>query len=368
MKLFSGSFSFTLILLLITAVLSSCSLPEAIPTASPTPEQTATPILPTATATPSPTPTETPLPEYLSVEPDSLNGQTITLRYSLDGKTRDTLAELTSRFNKENSFGITILAVPAYSMDELSAYLSEENTEETNLVIADSAWLRSQSHSKTTFADLSSFLTDPELALESDSITPIMPVMLAQENQEGNYFAIPLWAEPAFLFYNKTWAIELGFEDTPADLAAFAEQACAAGKGTVTNPFNARKNNPSEFGALRKRSVSNHSHAFGGCHTGQLAAAFKSSIPNFNDRPSVDLSWNRQFTNHITVMACNRDLIVCIHAVGQGDSVFCGIGAGCSRAGRKYQQSAQQADRQQNARNSFVHHHNLLPQQSPHSI
>ena len=59
-----------------------------------------------------------------------------------------------------------------------------------------------------------------------------MPVMLQTENLDGKYYALPLWTEPAFLFYNKTWAIELGFPDTPTNLAEFAEQACAAGKAS----------------------------------------------------------------------------------------------------------------------------------------
>lgn len=223
------------VMLLLTAAvfLCSCSLPGALPTATPTPDRTATPALPSPTPTLSPTPTETPVPEYLSVEPETLNGENIVLRYSLDGKVQETLTNLVSRFNEENTFGITVRAVPAYSLEALASFISNEASEQTDLVIAGSAWLRSQ-NSSGAFSGLSDFINAPELSFENSSVSPIMPVMLAEEDQDGEYFALPLWAEPAFLFYNKTWAIELGFEDTPTDLAGFAEQACAAGKASYS--------------------------------------------------------------------------------------------------------------------------------------
>ena len=233
MKVFVKVSGLFLILLTAAVLLSSCSLPGALPTATPTPDRTAAPALPSPTPTLSPTPTETPVPEYLSVEPETLKGETITLRYSPEGKVQDTLADLVSRFNEENDLGITVRAVPAYSMEELSSYISGTASEPTDLVIAGSAWLRSQS-STGAIAGLSDFMNDPDLSFENGSIPPIMPVMLAEEDQDGEYYALPLWAEPAFLFYNKTWAIELGFEDTPADLAGFAEQACAAGKASYS--------------------------------------------------------------------------------------------------------------------------------------
>ena len=240
MRVFFKVFDPLLILLLTAAVfLCSCSLPGEIPAASPTPDKTATPVLPSPTPTLSPTPTETPIPEYLSVEPEALNGETVILRYSLDGKVQDTIDDLVSRFNEGNTAGITVQAVPAYSLEELSSFIDGTALEQTDLVLAGSAWLRSQG-SFGTIAGLSDFMNDPDLSFENGSISPIMPVMLAEEEQNGEYYALPLWAEPAFLFYNKTWAIELGFEDTPTDLAGFAEQACAAGKASYSEKDNGK--------------------------------------------------------------------------------------------------------------------------------
>lgn len=219
-----------IILMIFMALLCSCNVPDPLPTATVTPDWTATPVPPTATPTLTPTPTATPRPAHLDVDPASLKDTELILRYSLDGKVQEKLNDLVSRFNAENAEGIKVKVIHAYSADELSSSLSAESREKTDLLIADSAWLRSQTQTGFSPMDLSSFMEDEALSLEAENIEPIMPVMLEPEDQSGSYYALPLWTEPAFLFYNKTWAIELGFEDTPEDLAAFAEQACAAGR------------------------------------------------------------------------------------------------------------------------------------------
>ena len=235
-KVFGG---FCVCLAALTAVLSSCNIPEPLPSATPTPDHTATPI-PTKTPTATPVPTETPIPAWLDVAPDDLEGTTLTLRYSLDGKARDKLKELAEQFSAENGQGITVRAVPAYSADELSSEIYGEDRAKSGLVIADSAWLQAMNRNGDLLARLDDFMQDPEIGLEDEAVTPLMPGALAMENRDDSYYALPLWTEPGFLFYNKTWAIELGFPESPEDLASFAEQACAAGKASYNEEDNAR--------------------------------------------------------------------------------------------------------------------------------
>ena len=223
------------LLLMFASLFCACNVPEPLPTATSTPDWTATPIPPSPTPTQTPTPTETPLPAYLEIDPQSLEGTGLTLRYSLDGPVREKLEELTERFNAENPEGITVSVQPAYSMEELAESIPESGTEKADIIIADSAWLRSLDRDNALLLDLSGFMNDPDLSLDAENIQAIMPVMLEPENRGNSFYALPLYAEPSFLFYNKTWAIELGFPDTPEDLAAFAKQACAAGKANYAD-------------------------------------------------------------------------------------------------------------------------------------
>ncbi len=206
------------------AALCSCNIPQPAPTATPTSDATATPIPPSATPTSTPTPTETPLPEYLAVDTDSLKGTKLSLRFSLDGAAIASVRALTEQFNQENPYGITVNAEAAYSAEALEKALNEGL--QTDLIIADSAWLRAENMGRfmdlTELMNVSAVFADPETAL--------MPVMSETEEQGGAYYALPLWAEPAFLFYNATWALELGFESQPASLSAFYDQMMAAFK------------------------------------------------------------------------------------------------------------------------------------------
>lgn len=221
---------YAVILLMMAAVLCSCSLPEPVPTSTPTPDWTATPVPPTATPTLTPTPTETPLPEYLAVSPESLDGIELTLRFSQDSRVQEVLKDLAARYNAENEDGISVRIAPAYSLDELASSIEERKPGRVEVVIGDSAWLSSLNANSGILMDLSDFMNSADFSLDAAGAAPLMPVILASEEQNGSYYALPLWAEPYFLYYNKTWAVELGFEDTPDSLAAFAEQACAAGK------------------------------------------------------------------------------------------------------------------------------------------
>ena len=212
---------------LLLTLLCSCNVPDPVPTATSTPVYTATPIPPTPTATRIPTATPTPLPDYLTIAPEELSGTTITLQFSPNENVQFVLEDLVRQFNDENPYGINVKAEAVFSKDELA---NQVKSAQTDLVIADSSWLRSINTEKDLYLELSPFLSDPSLGLSGENITPIMSVMMETENKSGKFFALPLWTEPAFLFYNKTWAIELGFPETPADLSALAEQACAAGR------------------------------------------------------------------------------------------------------------------------------------------
>ena len=226
---------------IITAVFSvfffcSCNVPETVPTSTPAPEQT-TENIPATTPTPKHTPTVTPKPEYLDISPEEVTGAKLILVYDSDGRSEEKITELADLFNEENDLGITIIAVHGTDA-EIREILEGNNAQKTDILIADSALLRSPETHTPHFIDLSGFLDSQEYAFVSDETNAIMPIMLEAENQNGKYYALPLWVEPAFLFYNKTWAIELGYDDTPTDLTTFAEQVCAAGKANYAEKDN----------------------------------------------------------------------------------------------------------------------------------
>ncbi len=76
--------------------------------------------------------------------------------------------------------------------------------------------------------DLSPYLGDPAWGLGSDVIAGFPPVFWAQDSLDGKQLGIPAQRSARFLFYNQTWAHELGFDNPPATADEFRQQACAA--------------------------------------------------------------------------------------------------------------------------------------------
>lgn len=214
-------------------VLCSCSLP-ANPTITPIPSETSTPtqITPTLTPTITPTATATELPPYLSVDPADLKGVKVVLWHTLRDEPKKLLDEQIQKFNSQNSYGITVLSEFDLSESDQDIHVSDglSDGELPNLLIAQNSWLRQWEAEGLKTVDLAGYMQHPQSGFDALKITPIIEPMLAQETVDGKLLALPLWHEPALLFYNKTWAQVLGFPETPDSFAEFAEQVCAASK------------------------------------------------------------------------------------------------------------------------------------------
>ena len=56
----------------------------------------------------------------------------------------------------------------------------------------------------------------------------IPEIFLTQDNVGGRQLGLPAQRSARFIFYNQTWARELGFPDPPTNTEEFRQQACAA--------------------------------------------------------------------------------------------------------------------------------------------
>ena len=128
MRFFLRFSSFSLLFLFLT-LLCACNVPEALPTATMTPDWTATPIPPTATPTPIPSATATPVPEYLEVSEEDLSGIKLILSFDRNGKVSTVLEELVHQFNVNNPQGITIETKACHSAEELEEQIKENHSD-----------------------------------------------------------------------------------------------------------------------------------------------------------------------------------------------------------------------------------------------
>ncbi len=76
--------------------------------------------------------------------------------------------------------------------------------------------------------DLQPYLGDPQWGLGTDAIADIPSIFWAQDNVNGKQLGVPAQRSARFIFYNQTWAHELGFANPPTTADEFRQQACAA--------------------------------------------------------------------------------------------------------------------------------------------
>lgn len=70
---------------------------------------------------------------------------------------------------------------------------------------------------------------DPVVGFSADDLADIYAGAFAGGvTADGTRIALPISQSANVLFYNMTWAQELGFDAPPANAAEFKEQACAA--------------------------------------------------------------------------------------------------------------------------------------------
>ena len=95
-------------------------------------------------------------------------------------------------------------------------------------------------NSSHSVVDLNPYLDDLVWGLGSSAVADFPPLFWMQDRMNGEQLGVPAQRSARFLFYNQTWAHELGFDAPPQTAAEFREQACAANASfkTDANPQN----------------------------------------------------------------------------------------------------------------------------------
>jgi len=219
--------AWTLALLLLGALL----LPACAAASSPTPAPTATPRpTPTGTATASPTPSATPTQTPpLQIDPAALRGLSVQVWDAFSGPAASAFASQAEAFNTSNAWGILINRTDYGDYPSLYAAVNEalKSGDGPDMVITLPeqvlAW-----DAAGAVADLNPYVGDPLWGLNGNAIADIPGAFRSQQVVDGRRLALPAQRSTRLLFYNKSWAHELGFSLPPANADEFRQQACAA--------------------------------------------------------------------------------------------------------------------------------------------
>jgi ABC-type glycerol-3-phosphate transport system substrate-binding protein len=198
----------------------------------------ARPTATTVTPPPSPKPptrTPTPVPTSdLGVDPADLEGLEITLWHPWAGDLGKALEGLASDFNRSNEWGIRIRPVSHLSYDGLAAALA--SAEELPDALIGYTYQTLGSDAGEALLPLDSYVDDPEWGITPQEQDGILPAFWQRDLLDGERvgesstqrLGVPAPSSAHLLFYNQTWAEELGFSSPPANTAQLKTQACDA--------------------------------------------------------------------------------------------------------------------------------------------
>jgi ABC-type glycerol-3-phosphate transport system substrate-binding protein len=219
----------TSFLLIVILFLSACGPVTAVPTLEPSATRTpraTEPVIPaTSTATRLPS---------INVSAESLVGARIQVWYALSGASEQAFLSLMARFNSVNEWGITVDAVSQGDYQTLgeavgsSLIQASDQPASADLVIA----LPEQVlvwNASGVVVGLDPYIADSKWGLtENGGADDFVPTFWDQNRVNGRMLAVPAEYSGRYLFYNVTWAHELGFDHPPVTSDDFRGQACAA--------------------------------------------------------------------------------------------------------------------------------------------
>jgi ABC-type glycerol-3-phosphate transport system substrate-binding protein len=226
--------------LLVCILLTACSPSVILLTREPKPTLTSAPTLVPPTAAPTPKPTPVPGTK-LGVGPDTLRGVTVSLWHGLDGESGALLAQMANEFSQTNSWGILmdVLSQKNQSLLVQAVETALPSPEHPDIVLA----FPEHAQAWDQVADLTPYVANPDYGFSSAEIADV-PSAFWKQGQVAHrtstssvqrQLSVPAVRTARFLFYNVSFAKDLGFTAPPASADDFRKQACAANASWKTD-------------------------------------------------------------------------------------------------------------------------------------
>ncbi len=238
------TFKLTSISLISVFVLSACSqLQGLLPSQGSKQAMTETvvSISPTAKSTVLPTiqPSATPMPG-LPVE--KLHGRKVIFWHPWTGPREKLIKQMALEFNLSNSYQIQVEPHSLGGIPELLDGLVANPSEYPDLVVLSPELISSANDLPKPFIDLKEYDQQPDIQFQLAEPDDFQNGLLDAVSSDGHMYGIPASVDTSMLVYNKSWAMQLGFSNTPTTIEEMNEQACEAAR------FNNRQSNLSLHG------------------------------------------------------------------------------------------------------------------------
>lgn len=281
---------FIALVVTILITLAACTKPNLISTETPgsngtTPTQAISDPVPAKTNTPeailpSVTPTRS---AYMEIDEESLKGITLDFVHPWSGETAKTLQALVNEFNKVNEWGINVHVDSSGGNETLYDHLLESlDTGTMPDVVAINSYHAQRLEDDHYWLDVTEYLRDEQWGLTQTEIDEIPAVFLNQSAAGSRLMGMPIGISASVLYYNLTWAKELGFSSPPSTPGELQQQACAAAQTKMTDNDISTNGTGGMWINNSPNSVISWYSAFGG------TMPDGSTIAQFNDQAAVD--------------------------------------------------------------------------------
>jgi ABC-type glycerol-3-phosphate transport system substrate-binding protein len=229
-KLHAGFTAILLVTLLISSCQSALKPSEATPASQGTAQTTAA-VTSAVSASPTPSGTATSIPQ-LNVQPETLKGKVVRFYHPWNGAVAGVVDQAVADFNQKNPYGIKVEVTEPGSSQALVDTIEPlmGSADSPNLIVAPVEAIHHLQDRHHTFIALDDYVNDPTWGFSEEDRASFTTLFWDQDKMTDGMYGIPAERNFAVLFYNQTWARELGFNDAPTTAEEFRAQACAAAK------------------------------------------------------------------------------------------------------------------------------------------
>jgi ABC-type glycerol-3-phosphate transport system substrate-binding protein len=173
----------------------------------------------------------------LGVTQIELRGQVVRFWYV--GSPSDEIGLMVDTFNSTNSWGLRVDARAFAGYGELNEALDATATQNDlpDLLSTYNYQAAQWDSEGRKLADLNRYINDPVWGLSMQEQADFYPVFWWQDVDAvtSKRYGVPFRRDSIVLFYNVTWAKELGFSKPPVTTKDFERQVCAAAKANNTD-------------------------------------------------------------------------------------------------------------------------------------
>lgn len=212
------------------SLLAGCSQP---PPATRTPTPPGPTRAPSLQQRPSQTPTRTLTPAVIptsgfDLEEEELEGLSITFWHPWSAPLSEVMADLVSEFNLQNEWEVHVEIWNSSSYDLLDQAIKSiaDPEDRPNLIIAYPYQLAGPSGITLPLVEIEPYLDDPLWGFTEMDRKAFYPAFWPAGKPSG----FPAQRDGQFLYYNRTWAQELGYETPPKTIEELQDQACSAAR------------------------------------------------------------------------------------------------------------------------------------------